>query len=100
MVELLQDAKFPLQAFKLDRQCLPPVTPNVVNAIGLKYKRLFLQAKTIFYIKQVKVEIACLKMLITHSCCRINELKLELKYPKRLEETRAKEASIFITMWK
>ncbi len=82
MVELLQDAEFPPQAFKLDRQHPPLVAPDVADAIGLKYGRLSLRAKIIFHMEQVKVEIARLRMLTTHSCRRINELESELKYLK------------------
>lgn len=82
MVELLQDAKFPLRKFKLDRQCTPPVAADVPDPIGLKYRRLSLRTKRICHMEQVKAEIARLRMLITHSCRRINELDLELKYLK------------------
>ncbi len=51
MVELLKDSEFPLRTFKLDRQCLPLMVPNIVDVIGLKYGRLSLRAKTIFYMK-------------------------------------------------
>lgn len=76
------------------------MTPNVADAIGLKYKKLFLQTKTIFQMEQVKVEIACLRILTTYSCRRINELELELKYLKGLEEIRVKDASILIVVQK
>lgn len=99
-IELLQDAKFPPRTFKLNRQRPSLTAPDIMNAIGLKFGRLFLQAKTIFHIEQVKVEIACLKMLTTYSCRRINELESELKYLKRLEEIRAKEFSILIIVQK
>lgn len=100
MVELLQDTKFPQRAFELDCQRPPPMTPDVVDVIGLKYGRLFLRAKTIFHMEPVKVEITYLRMLITHNYRHINELELELKYLKRQEETRTKEASIFMAVRK
>lgn len=76
------------------------MAPDVADAIGLKYGRFSLQAKTIFHIEQVKVEIVLLRILTTHSCRRINELESELKYLKGLEKTRAKEASILMAIWK
>lgn len=99
-MELLQDAEFLPQAFKLDHQCLSLVTSDVADAIGVKYGRLSLRAKTIFNIEQVKVEIACHKMLTTHSCCYINELESKLKYIKGLEEIQLKEANILMPIWK
>lgn len=76
------------------------MVPDIADAIGLKYGRFSLWAKTIFYMEQVKVEIVCLRILATHSCRHINELESDLKYFKRLEETRAKEASILMAIWK
>ena len=99
-MELLQDAEFLPRVFKLNRQCPPPVTPDVADAIGLKYQKFSLQAKIIFHMEQVKFEIACLKILTTHNCRCSNELELESKYFRRLEEIQAKETSILIAIRK
>lgn len=93
-VELMRVVEFAPRGFKLDCQRAPPMAPEVADAFGLKYGRLSLRAKTKFHAEQVKVEIARLKMLTSHSCRRINAMESELKYIKSLEEARAKEASI------
>lgn len=93
-VELLRHVEFAPRQFKLDRQRAPLMAPEVVDAVGLKYGRLFFRAKTKFHAEQVKVEIARLKMLTSQSYCCINEIESELKYIKSLEKARAKEASI------
>ena len=93
-VELLRDKEFAPRGFKLDRQRAPPLAPEVADAIGLRYGRLSLRAKTNFHADQLKVEIARLKMLTSQGCRRINEMEQELKYIQSLEVARAKEASI------
>lgn len=48
-VKLLQVAKFLPRGFKLDCQYAPLIVAEVVDAIGLKYRRLSMLAKTKFY---------------------------------------------------
>lgn len=48
-VELLRDEEFAPRAFKLDWQRAPPLAPEVADAIGLRYERLSLRAKTKFH---------------------------------------------------
>ena len=93
-MEFLRHVEFALRGFKLDCQRAPPIAPEVADAVGLRYGRLSFWAKTKFHAEQMKVEIACLKMLTSQSCRRINEMESELKYIKSLEEARGKEASI------
>lgn len=85
MVELLQDAKFLLHAFKLDQQRALPLAPKAADRIDLRYKSLSLQAKTKFHVDQLKIEIACLKMLTLQRYGRINEMEGELKYIQTLK---------------
>lgn len=94
MVELLWGIEFPSQGFKLDCQHAPPMVAEVVDAIGQKYGKLSMRAKTKFHAEQLKVEIAYLKMLTSYSCRRINEIESELKYIQGLEKIRVKEANI------
>ncbi len=68
MVEVLRDEEFAPRRFKLDCQRAPPLAPKVVDAVGLKYGRLSLHAKTKFLADQLKMEIACLKMLTSQGC--------------------------------
>ncbi len=75
MVKFLQEEEFALRAFKLDCQCAPPLASEVVDAVDLRYRRLFLYAKTKFHIDQLKVEIACLKMLTSQGYRRINKME-------------------------
>lgn len=90
MVELLQNIKFLLQVFKLNRQCSSLVALEVTNAIGLKYGKFSLWAKTLFYMEQIKVEIICFGILISYIYHCINKLESELKNWKKLEKTRTK----------
>ena len=80
MVELLQDKEFAPREFKIDWQCALLLAPEIADAIGLRYERLFLHAKTKFYANWWKVEIARLKMLILQGYQRINKIEQELKY--------------------
>lgn len=86
MIKFLRLIEFVFCELKLDSQCAPLMTPEVVDEIGLKYKRLFLLAKTKFYAEQVKVAIIRLNKLTSYSCRCINKMELELKYIKNLEE--------------
>lgn len=63
MVELLWDKEFALREFKLDCQHAFSLALEVVDAVGLRYRRLSLRAKTKFYANQLKVEIAHFKIL-------------------------------------
>lgn len=74
MVKLLWNAKFAPWEFKLDYQRAPPMALVVVDAIGLQYRRLSFQAKTIFHTEQIKVEIMRLRMLTTQCCRYINKM--------------------------
>lgn len=58
-----------------------------MNAISLKYERLFLHAKIKFYANQLKVKIAYLKILISQGCQHVNKIKQELKYIQNLKIT-------------
>lgn len=85
-VELLRSAEFLLQEFKLDCQRTPPMIAEVADAIGQKYGRLSMRAKTIFHAKQLKVKITRLKILTSHSCHHINKMESELKYIQGLKK--------------
>ncbi len=93
-IKLLRDEEFAPRGFKLDRQRAPPLALEVTDAVGFRYRRLSLRAKTKFHADQLKVEIARLKMLTSQGCWRINKMEQELKYILSLEIAQAKEASI------
>lgn len=90
-MKFMQFIKFTLYRFKLDCWCACLMASKIADAIGLKYKKLFLQAKTKFYIKQIKINIAYLKILTFHNCYYINEIKSELKYTKSLKKLETKK---------
>lgn len=79
-IELLLNEEFALHMFKLDWPHTPPLAPKVIDTIGLKYKKLFLYAKTKFHANQLKVEILHVKILTLQGCQYINKIKQKLKY--------------------
>lgn len=85
-VELLRGTKFSPRRFQLDCQHASLMVAKVTDVIYQKYGRLSMWAKRKFYVKQMKVEIARLKMLTSHSCRRINKMESELKYVQVLKK--------------
>lgn len=49
MVEVLRNTKFSQQRFKVNCQYTPPIVTEVADAIGQKYGRLSMRAKTKFH---------------------------------------------------
>lgn len=93
-VELLRDEEFAPRGFRLDRLRVPDLAPEVADAIGLKYGRLSMRAKTKLHTDQMKVELKRLKLLVSQACRRINEMEQEMRYVESLEVDRANEARI------
>lgn len=56
--------EFPLHGFKLDRMHALALDPNVTGAVGLRYGKLFIRAKTKFYVDQMKIELEQLWLLV------------------------------------
>ncbi len=94
VVDLLYHVEFLLCGFKLARIRAPALDPDVVEALGLRYRRLFMCVKTKFHVDQMKVELERLQLLVSQACRRIHETEVEIKYVEGLEVQRANEARI------
>ena len=94
VVDLLHNVEFPPRGFKLDRMRAPALDPDVADAVGLRYGRLPMRAKTKFHVDQMKVELERLRLLVSQACRRIHETEIEIKYVEGLEVQRANEARI------
>lgn len=64
IVKILCREEFALCDFCLDMFYSSPLLLVTTNAIELYYSQLLLKAKTKFYINQMKVEVACLCVLM------------------------------------
>lgn len=94
MVDLLQNAEFPPQGFKLDRLRAPVLQPDIADAVGLRYGKLSFRAKTLFHIDQMKVELGRLRLLKSQVCGRIEDIEKNIKYVESLEVKRAAKSHI------
>lgn len=92
MVELLRGEEFAPRGFRMNRLRAPALTPEVADAIGLRYGRLPFRAKTKFHVDQMKVELKRLKLFVSQVRRRINEMEQEIRYVESLEVARADEA--------
>lgn len=75
--------------------CAPALDPDVIDAVRLRYRRLFMRAKTKFHVDQIKVELERFRLLVLQACQYIHKTKVEIKYVEGLEVQRANEAHIF-----
>ncbi len=62
--ELLRHENFAPRKFRLDTLRAPPLLPETTNAIGLRYGRLHLRAKTKFHVDQMQIELSRLRILV------------------------------------
>ncbi len=86
--ELLQHQEFAPRRFRLDTLRAPPLLAETADAIGMRYGRLNLRAKTKLHVDQMKCEIKRLDVLVQQGCKRIKALEAEMKYIKTLEKAR------------
>lgn len=93
-VVLMRDQEYPPTAYRLDTLRPPPLKPDVADAIGLRYGRIPLKAKTMFHIDQMHVEIRRLNILIAQGCRRVSALESEVKYIETLEAQRLEQIRI------
>ena len=94
MVDLLHNAEFPLQGFKLDYLHAPVLQSDIADAVGLCYGKLSFCAKTLFYINQIKVELGRLRLLRSQVCICIKDIEKNIKFVKSLEIKPAAESRI------
>lgn len=64
ITKILYKEEFAPCDFCFDMFCSSPLFFVIANAIGLCYSQLLLKAKTKFYVNQIKVEVACLCVLM------------------------------------
>lgn len=57
--------EFPLRRFKLDCMYAPVLDLDVADAVRLRYGKLFMHAKTKFYVDQMKVKLKRLWLLVS-----------------------------------
>lgn len=68
--------------------------PDVADAIGLRYKKLSMCAKTKFYMDQMKVKFERLQIPVFLPCQYIHEIEVEIKYVEYLDIQWANKACI------
>ncbi len=93
-MELLQHQEFTPRRFRLDTLRVPPLLAETADAIGMRYGRLNLRAKTKLHMDQMKCEIKRLDVLVQQGCNRIKALKSEMKYIETLEKAREDQVCI------
>lgn len=83
--ELLRHKNFAPRKFRLNTLRAPPLLTETADAIGLRYGRLHLRAKTKFHVNQMQVELSRLRILVQQGCRRIKAMESEIKYIESLE---------------
>lgn len=94
MVDSLHNVKFPLQGFKLNCLRAPVLQPDIADAVGLCYGRLFFHAKILFYINQMKMKLGRLRLFRFQVCGRIEDIKKNIKYVESLKVKQAAKSRI------
>ena len=92
--ELICHGEFAPRQFWLDTLRAPPFLAKTVDAIGRRYGRLHLQAKTKLHIDQLKCEQSRLDIVVQQGCWRIKDLELDIKYIEMLEAVREDQVRI------
>lgn len=92
--KLLRGEEFAPRGFCLDTFRPPPLFSVTADAIGFRYGRLTLKAKTKFHVDQMKVEVARLRILVQQGCRRIKAIKSEMSYMESLEAERKDQVQI------
>lgn len=83
-----------LSEYRLDTLRAPPLKPDVANAIGVRYGRLPLKAKTKLHMDQMQVEIRRLNLLVAQGLGRVSDLESEIKNIETLQARRAEQIRI------
>ncbi len=92
--ELFQHQEFASKRFRLDTLRAPPLLAETADAIGMRYSRLNLRAKTKLHVNQMKCEIKRLDVLVQQGCKYIKALEAEMKYIETLEKAREDQVRI------
>lgn len=92
--ELLRREEFAPRGFRLDTLRPPPILPVTAVAIGLRYGRIPLKAKTKFHADQIKVEVARIRVLVQQGFQRIKAMESEITYVESLEAEREDQVRI------